>query len=290
MKAKNIQRAKVILSVCVLATLVLLVFGYSVKKPGVSRQEFPFSVTWSFDGRTETFSGVYAAEYIKPAKSLTSPSIAWSGYILSQGRQDGAYFTVAETDSGSFSIDLNLLPGQLMGDPRFSGPEAVPTGAYNGFDGLRIDAPAQLEAMGLKILSWEYPQPIENKLRWGGISLSSEAVVFTTALTVLALLACVILVKKDPELPRSRLAVLSAVLNFPMAFLVLPFLCFVSALSEILGDTSLAQQLVYLCPWLTGLGLAGSVALRRCGHPRWSLLAQLAGPAFFALTFLVSTL
>lgn len=290
MKAKNIRRAKVILSACILATLVLLVFGYSVKKPAVSRQEFPFSVTWSFDGRTETFSGVYAAEYVTPAKYLTAPSTAWSGYILSQGRQDGAYVTVAETDSGNFSIDLDLLPGQLMGDPRFSGPEPVPAGAYNGYDGVRIDDPRELEAMGLKILSWEYPQPIENKLQWGGISLSSEAVVLTTALAVLALLACLILVKKDPELPGSRLAVLSAVLNFPMAFLVLPFLCFVSALSEILGDTSLAQQLIYLCPWLTGLGLAGSVALRRCGLPRWSLAAQFAGPGLFALAFLGSAL
>ena len=54
-------------------------------------------------------------------------------------------------------------------------------------------------------------------------------------------------------------------------------------LSEIVADTSLWQQLLYMTPALTVSGIAASVALRRCGYGKSGLLIQLMGPILFAI-------
>lgn len=59
-----------------------------------------------------------------------------------------------------------------------------------------------------------------------------------------------------------------------IALLVFPFIFMLSVLSEIVADTSLWQQILYVTPALTVLGIALSVTLRRCGYRTGSLLAQ----------------
>lgn len=54
-------------------------------------------------------------------------------------------------------------------------------------------------------------------------------------------------------------------------------------LSEIVADTSLWQQLLYMTPALTVSGIAASVALRRCGYGKSGLLIQLMGPILFVI-------
>ena len=62
-----------------------------------------------------------------------------------------------------------------------------------------------------------------------------------------------------------------------------PFIFVVSALSEIVADTSVWQQILYFTPALTVLGIAASVAMRRCGYGKHSLWIQLVGPILFVL-------
>ena len=70
MNTKNLKKARVILVVYLIATLALVLFGYSVQKPKVARQEFPFTVTYSYQGETKTISDVYVGEYVRKAKYL----------------------------------------------------------------------------------------------------------------------------------------------------------------------------------------------------------------------------
>ena len=76
-------------------------------------------------------------------------------------------------------------------------------------------------------------------------------------------------------------------LNLLVIAVAFPFMFIVSTLSEILGDTSVLQQLLYLTPAMTVTGVGASLVLRRRGYALPGLLIQLAGPAVFALTVLI---
>jgi hypothetical protein len=289
MKAKNIRRAKIILVLYLIATLALLLLGYSVQKPKVARQEFPFTITYSYQGKTETISDVYVGEYVRRAKYLADDSLAWHGYIQDHNRLESDFYRIGEHDGQAFSINLNMVPEYLMGDPKYADSVCQPSGVCHSFDGtndIMVTDPEELAQLGLSIVSWEYPEPIENTFSFGGISLSSEATIYTAAIAVAALLACMILVKKDREIVYRKMDKFSVALNFLIAIVAFPFIFMVSALSEIVADTSVWQQALYLTPALTVLGIAASVVLRRCGYGKGSLFIQFLGPILFAVTLL----
>ena len=62
-----------------------------------------------------------------------------------------------------------------------------------------------------------------------------------------------------------------------------PFIFMVSVLSEIVADVSVWQQVLYVTPTLTILGVAASVTLRRCGYGKNGLFVQFLGPVLFAI-------
>jgi hypothetical protein len=290
MNTKNFKKAKLILVVYLIATLSLLFLGYSVQKPRVARQEFPFSISYSYQGETKTISDVYVGEYARGAKYLGDDAVAWYGYIKDHDRLESDFYRLAEVNGKAFSINLNIEPGYLMGDPKHAVSVCQPTGVCHQFDGtnnIAVTDPAELAELGFSIVSWEYPTPIENSFSFGGISLSSEATIYTAAIAVLALLACMILIKKDKELTYGTLDKISILLNILVIVIGFPFILIVSSLSEILAEVSPIQQLLYFSPALTVIGIAASVTLRRMGHKNLGFLIQFAGPAVFALSVLI---
>ena len=290
MTRKNIKKAKIILVVYLIVTLALLFLGYSVQKPKVARQEFPFSITYSYQGETKTISDVYVGEHVRSAKYLGDDSVAWYGYIQDHDRLQSDFYRIGEIDGQVFSINLNIEPGYLMGDPKYAGSVCQPSGAYHSFDGtndITVTDPDELVQSGLSVVSWEYPDPIENAFSFGGISLSSESTLYTVIIAVAALLACLILIKRDKEIVYGKLDKMSIVLNFLVAILAFPFIFMVSALSEILADTSIWQQFLYVTPALTVLGISASVTLRRLGYKRIGFWSQFAGPVIFACLILI---
>lgn len=72
-----------------------------------------------------------------------------------------------------------------------------------------------------------------------------------------------------------------------MIAVAFPFMLILSTLSEILGDTSALQQLLYLTPAITVTGVGASMVLRRRGYALPGLLMLLTGPVLFALTVLI---
>ena len=290
MNPKNRKIAKCILLGYLIATLALLVLGYSVRKPKVAQQEFPFTITYSYQGKTETISDVYVGEYVRRAKYIGDDSVAWCGYIQDHNRLESDFYRLGDIDGQAFSINLNMEPGYLMGDPKYVGSVCQPTGVFHGFDGtndITVTDPEELAQLGLSIVSWEYPGPIENAFSFGGFSLSSEATIYTAIIAIAALLACMILIKKEKEIVYRKMDKVSIALNFLIALVAFPFIFLVSGLSEIVADTSVWQQILYLTPALTVLGIAASVVLRRCGYGKTGLLIQFMGPILFALELLI---
>ena len=293
MNTKNRLRAKIILGIYLTATCVLLLLGYSAQKPRVKQQDFPFSITYSYQGKIKTIMGVYAGEYDLGAKYMEDEPTAWYGYVKDHNRLEADFYRIAEQDGKYYSINLNLEPGYLMGDPRYADAVCQPTAVCHisdGEDSISITDPVELEQLGFSIVSWEYPEPIDNSFSFGGIYLSSEATMFTAALAVAALLACVILIRKDPEVTYIVLDKVSIAVNVLVALIAFPFILIVSCLSEILSDVSLLQQILYLTPAITVLGIAASVTLRRMGQKRISFWISFVGPVLFGLLILLDVL
>ena len=286
---KQIPRAAwIIFALHLTATALLLIFGYGVQKPAVQKQEFPFSITYTHQGEQTTISKVFVAEHTDFAKYLGDRPLAWFGHIQDQDMLAPDFIRIAEDDSYVLSINLNLEPGWLMGDQAYAGSTCVPTGlAIRRSDGTRITDPAQLDALSFRLDGWVYPAPIENSFSFGGISMSSEAVLYTSAIAITALLLNLIFVERDREKLSGKLNKIGIAMNLLIGVFAFPFILIVSTLSEILGDTSVLQQLLYLTPALTVTCVSASVVLRRRGYSLPGFLIQCIGPVLFALVVLI---
>jgi hypothetical protein len=290
---KNKLRIWIVFGLYLLSTVALLLLGYSVQKPVVTKQEFPFTITYCYQGETKTISDVYVVEYERTHKYIGDNTICWNGYIKDHDQMQADYYRVIDLDNELFAINVNFVPEYFMGDPEYAQTQCAPTANYYHFDGVEeisVTDPAELEQPGFSLVSWEYPTPIENSYTYGGISLSSEATMYCALLAVMALVACMILVKKDPELTYSGLDKFSIVMNFLIALTVLPFILVASALTEIVSDATFVQQILYLSPAITAIGIALSVVLRRLGRKYVSLAIQFAGPAVFAICLLLESI
>ena len=286
MKRQIPRAAWIILALHLSATALLLCFGYGIQKPAVQKQEFPFTITYTYQGQQQTISEVYVAEYSPFAKYLGDRPLAWFGYRLDQDRLESDFIRIAQNDTHAFSIDLNLEPGWLMGD--LADADCAPSGlAIRLEDGTRITDPEALEQLGFRLEGWTYPQPIENRFSFGGFSLSSEAVLYTSAIAIVSLVLCLIFVKKDRAQMGGALNKLGIALELLVIAVAFPFMLILSTLSEILGDTSALQQLLYLTPAMTVTGVGASMILRRRGYALPGLLIQLIGPILFVLTVLI---
>ena len=286
MKRQIPRAAWIILALHLSATALLLCFGYGIQKPAVQKQEFPFTITYTYQGQQTTISEVYVAEFSPFAKYLGDKSLGWFGYRLDQDRLESDFIRIAQNDTHAFSIDLNLEPGWLMGD--LADADCAPSGlAIRLEDGTRITDPEALEQLGFRLESWTYPQPIENRFSFGGFSLSSEAVLYTSAIAIVSLVLCLIFVKKDRQQMGGALNKLGIALELLVIAVAFPFMLILSTLSEILGDTSALQQLLYLTPAMTVTGVGASMVLRRRGYALPGLLILLIGPVLFALAVLI---
>lgn len=287
MKMDHRRKALLILGIYLLATLALLFGGYSVREPEVIVQEFPFTITYTYRGSTRTIEEVYVAEYCRNDQYIGDDDITWYGYVRGWDRLESGYCRVVEEAGRTFSINLNIEPGYLMGAPDYADAVIAPTPV--SFDttvdsDMGLTDPAELEKLGFTIDGFNYPEPIENRFRWGGISLSSQATMFTAALSAAALIACLVLIRREPGVTYGILDKLSIGLNFLVAIIAFPFILITSVLSEILSDATAWQQLLYLAPAITVLGIAASVVLRRMGHKALGFVIQFIGPVVFALT------
>ena len=288
MNRKIPRTAWIILALYLTATALLLVFGYGAQKPAVESREFPFSITYTYQGERNTISGMFVAEFSPSARYLGDNPLGWFGYIQDHDMLSPDYIHIGEDETHTLSINLNLEPGWLMGDSNYAGSICAPSGlAIRLADGHRISEPEELEALGFRLESWEYPKPIENRFSFGGFSLSSEAVLYTSAIAITALLLSLIFVEKDPEQMSRKLNKIGVAMNLLIAVFAFPFILIVSTLSEILGDTSVLQQLLYLAPALTVTCVSASVVLRRRGYSLPGFGIQFIGPALFSLVVLI---
>ncbi len=107
-------------------------------------------------------------------------------------------------------------------------------------------------------------------------------------IAVLALIATFIFVRKEKELKYKAVDVVSILLNWIIGTVYMGFVTLLALFIGVEGvGPELFYQIMYFIPAISLLCIAASVALRRKGYGKSSLITTLIGPIIFALYLLV---
>ena len=292
MKNKKLLVPAIILVVAVLAMAVYSAFSNVAKKPTVTEGEFPFSITYELNGETETISDVYKVYYDGNSGYLDSKSRNYIGEFGEKDEDNYYFYVLEEDDEGRIHLLTNLYPDYLMGDPQydyFTYESFEPKIAYYDTDGVEYTDEETLSAHGVKLVSFEYPTPIENTLVFSHISYcNGEVVTPTLIIALLALIAMIIIARKEKGLKYGAAEIISLVLNCVIAAILAPFVAVLAILLDIQGGSAeFSRQLLYFIPAITLLCAAASVVLRRKGYGKKAFIPQIIGPALFAIDLIL---
>ena len=291
MKNKKLFLPTIILIVAVLATAFYSVISSIAKKPTVTEGEFPFSITYELDGETVTINEVYRARYVRNDGYADTKGRVYVGEIGDLGEGNTVY-TLKKDQNTRVELWTKLYPDYLMGDPEydyFDDEAFEPRIYYYDAEEIEYSDEETLSAQGVKLINFEYPTPIENSFVFSHISYFSGAVVLPTLLiSLLALVAIIIFVRKEKELNYKAVDIVSIVFNFVIGFTLVPFVTILGLFIDMEGGgPELYYQVIYFIPAVVTFCIAASVALRRKGYGVKSLIAEFIGPAVFAVYLIV---
>ena len=291
MKNKKLFLPTIILAVAILVIAVYSVVSSIAFKPTVVEGEFPFSITYELNGETITVSDVYKAYYVRNDGYADTKGRVYEGEIGNLGEGNTVY-TLKKDENGRVELWTHFYADYLMGDTEydyFDDEAFEPAIYYYDADEEWFYDEETLAAQGVKLISFEYPTPIKNSFVFSHISiLSGEVVLPVLLISLLALIATIIFVKKDKSFVRQPIDVVSTVFNFVIGVALIPYCTIVAIFLDITGDNDhILNQMFYFIPALIILCITASVALRRKGYGKSSLIAQFVGPVIFVLYLLI---
>lgn len=260
-----------------------------LKAPTVTEHDFEFSVTYKLDGEIKTLEGVYTSRFVRHGRGGEPLKRFYVGeYTVDGVTSPSRSFLIAQKDGLELYLITSFNDSYLMNDtkndyyePYLEDPllEAVDR------EGMQYDDEKTLSVFNVEILSWDYPEPIENTFSFVGFSvLHSVSLLVMLLVGYLTLLACLIFVRKDKSVIYTVPDKLSILLNFAVALFAIPFMMIVILLMQLVvnGD-EITYQILLCLPALSAFALAASISLRRKGHTKSGFIASLIFPALFAL-------
>ena len=163
---------KKIFAILILTALLAFAFtgcGLLVERPEVENGEFAFSVTYEMNGETKTVSGVLVCEYDGTSWSLDGGfNRSWKGSVTGVESGIGYETKIGITeDGGDIIIAYSFSPSYFMGDNEYEeapAPYLIISYPLEGADGVSFINDAEIieEEYGIKIVSYEYAEPIKN--------------------------------------------------------------------------------------------------------------------------------
>ena len=274
-----------------------LIFCYKTK-PEVTKGEFPFSITYEYEGETKTLSGVLKCEFSSSSTILTYHNRYWNEEIVYDNPENVEYpFILKQDEKSRLEVHENMSAGYFMGDPLYKdyyegyGYDGVaPRISYYDYknDMFLEDANQNeiLESIDFEIIDFTYEEPIENSFSFSGIRYKADNIVIFAGILLVFFILCLIFVRKEKEHPYSRLDKAGIGLNFLVGIVAVPFITFTCMMFGIVeSNIELINQLVYNIPSITILCLALSVVFRRRGHSKTGFFIQFGGILPFALIF-----
>lgn len=299
MESKKLSVAKIIFITAIVLTIVSNFIMCIAMKPTITQHTFPFSITYEIDGQTVTIQDEYICNFTNYSHSSFPAHRYYDGdYANDNEELPCGDYLIQSYEDGDLIILANFFAGYMMGDSQYADhyTEYYRFEPYVAFyvyeDYVEYSEEEYLAPYNVKIVDWDYPEPIENSMVPAGIiRLTRPTSLSMAAISLLALLACIFLVKRDRSISYGILDKLSIVVNFLIGFTVFPFLCVVSPLIDINGDASDPISIsFFFLPAITCYGLAASVCLRRNGYRKSGFFVQFTSLAVLALLLVLEAL
>ena len=288
MKRFKLFLPTIILVAAIMLTVISAFIAGIALKPTVTESEFPFSITYELDGETVTINDVYKARYKENKKYKYRTYIGEIGNL----GEDNTIYTLKTDETGRIELWTHFYPDYLMGDTcydYFDEEAFEPRIYYYDAEENEFYDRETLSEQGVKLISFEYPEPIENSMAFSHIIIpESEVVVPAIIIAFLAMLATIIFVKKDNDYISMPINTITVVFNFVIGFIVFPFFTTFAGLLEAMGDVGDIMNLViYLLPALTLLGITASIALRRKLYGKSALIVQFISLVVFVVILFI---
>ena len=284
MNIKTMKLSVIIIAIGLILAVASCIFTGIMKEPTIKEHSFDYSVTYSVDGEVKTHKGSYRCSFIG-YDGHDDPTVRlYDGVHKVDGNEsESSWFTVAKKDGVELSLIISLDADYLMGDPdkyEYVSANEDPYLEAIDADGYPVDIS---EVFGAEIISWEYPEPIENSFKFAGVSrLYAISMVAMLVIAILTIIACAILVRKAKDVHYKSLDLVSVVANFIIGFMAIPFITVVIFFFPIVMDSGSLMYQIYLCiPALTAFTIAASVALRRKGFTKSGFFVQFVFPVLF---------
>jgi hypothetical protein len=291
MKNKKLFLPAIILAVAILAIVAYSLISSIAQTPAVTEEEFPFSITYELDGETVTIHEIYKVRYSGNDGYADTKTCTYVGEIGDRG-EDNTIYILKQDENTRIELWTQFYADYMMGDTQydyFDGEDFKPMIYYFDAEETAYHDEETLAAQGVKLISFDYPTPIENSFVFSHLSYFSGAVVLPTLLiALLALAATIIFVKKEKDSIYKTIDIVSIVFNCVIGSIYLAFVTIVALLIDITGGgPELYYQIMYFIPAGSVLCITASVALRRKGYGKSGLITQFVGPAVFAVYLLV---
>lgn len=305
MKIKKLSIPIILFAITIVAYIAATLLCCYTTKPAVSKGEFSFSITYEYKGETKTLSGVFVCSYSGSDTVQGEHSRYWDGEVKYDNPDNVEYPYIIESDEEkqtTLSVQPNMEAGYFMGDPLYrdhyqeyglDGCEPyIEYYDYKNEISLNDENRDEvLSSIGFKIIECTYEKPIENSFSFAGISYEADNVIIFLAITLLFLILCLILVRKDEEYQYSKLDKMGALLNLLIGIVALPFISLVCILFGLVeSDVHLINQITYNVPPIAVVCLALSVVLRRKGISKPGFFVQFGGILLFALVLVLDTI
>lgn len=166
MKKEKKNAKKKLLVILVLA-LVVSMFTACNKAPDPTVKEgcFDFSVTYEVNGEQKTYTGVYVCKYDGVLTTFLSSGLEWTDYIENEEERD---VPIETNEDGVIYINFGFFPEYFLNDPvaiYYEEPSSNLFMIYNDSNDEMTHITSEEEDIlqyGVKIISYEYAEPIEN--------------------------------------------------------------------------------------------------------------------------------
>lgn len=297
MKRRSLKLPAVIIAIGLVVSFVASLFTNFILTPIVTEHDFNYSVTYELNGEVKTLEGVYTCRFDGYSEGENPRNRHYTGEYTVNGQKTlHQTYTITRNDGAELYIVTAFNNCYLMGDTKNQDYRSFLEEPYlEALDkeGYLYDINEMPSAFTARIISWEYPDPVENAFVFSGFSiLHTGSMAAMLLVGLLVIIACIIFVKRDKTVPYSLLDKLSVVLNIVICFAALPFITFTTTLLQITMSTDELMYQIYLCiPVLTAFTVAASIALRRLNFTKSSFFVQFVGPVmFFVPVFLESVI
>lgn len=292
MNMKSLKLPALILAIAFVLALVVCLFTNIVMTPSIAEYEFPYSVTYKLNGETKALEGIYKCTYEGFREGENPRDRYYTGEFIVDGQATLAHtYTIAQKDGAELYIVTLFNDCYLMNDTKNKDYRPFLEEPYlEALDkeGYPYDETTMPREFTAQIISWEYPEPIENKFIFGGFALMhTGSMVAMLVVGLLTILTCIIFVRKDKSLRYNVLDILSIVLNFAVCILAVPFITITTAFFQLTMNTDEILYQIYLClPVITAFTVAASIALRRKGFRKTGFVTPFIGPIFYIVPLL----